>query len=87
MAECQKLLLRVYIAPEIAHKMTLSTRPSTVEELVTVIREKFSPRLNFEFSLQYEDPNFGGQLCFLTDISELPEKAVLKVHRFESDTS
>ncbi|XP_042580921.1 uncharacterized protein LOC109047373 isoform X2 [Cyprinus carpio] len=85
MAESQKLLLRVYIAPDIAHKMTLSTRPSTVEELITVIKEKFRPRLDFDFNLQYEDPDFGGQLCFLTDISELPEKAVLKVHRSETD--
>lgn len=87
MAESQKLLLRVYIAPDIAHKMTLSTRPSTVEELITVIKEKFRPRLDFDFSLQYEDPDFGGQLCFLTDISELPEKAVLRVHRSETDVS
>ncbi|XP_058264494.1 uncharacterized protein LOC131364978 [Hemibagrus wyckioides] len=87
MAECQKLLLRVYIASDIAHKMTFSTRPTTVEELITAIREKFRPCLDFDFSLQYEDPDFGGQLCFLTDISELPEKAVLKIHRSESDAS
>lgn len=60
----------LYIAPDIAHKMTLSTRPSTVEELITVVKEKFRPRLDFDFSLQYEDPDFGGQLCFLTDNSE-----------------
>ncbi len=64
MAESQKHLLGVHIAPDIAHKMTLSTRPSTIEELITVIKEKFRPRLDFDFSLQYEDPDFGGNSAF-----------------------
>lgn len=70
--------------------MTLSTHPRTVEKLITVIREKCKPRLDFDFSLQQEDPDFGRQFCFLTDfafIAELPEKALLKVHRAESDAS
>lgn len=50
-----------------------------------MIKEKF--KLDFDFSLSYEDPDFDGQLCSLVDIEELPQKAVLKVMRSESDAS
>ncbi|XP_036449570.1 uncharacterized protein LOC118823835 [Colossoma macropomum] len=87
MAESDRLLLRVFIATDIAHKMLLPTRPTSVQELITIMREKFKPHLDFDFNLQYEDPDFGGQLCVLSDITELPQKAVAKVFRSESDTS
>ncbi|XP_042258149.1 uncharacterized protein LOC121889970 isoform X2 [Thunnus maccoyii] len=66
-------------------KMTLSSRPESVDELKTMIGEKFN--LDFNFSLSYQDPDFDGQLCSLLDIEELPQKAVLKVIRSESDAS
>ena len=47
--------------------------------------EKF--KLDFDFRLSYEDPDFDGQLCSLLDIEELPQKTVLKVIRSESDAS
>ncbi|KAG9266393.1 hypothetical protein AMEX_G19015 [Astyanax mexicanus] len=77
----------VYIATDIAHKMVLATRPTSVEELISITQEKFKPHLDFDFTLQYEDPDFGGQLCVLSDITELPQKAVLKILRSESDAS
>lgn len=87
MADPNKMLLRVFITTDIAHKLVLAARPSSVEELITITREKFKPHLDFDFTLQYEDPDFGGQLCVLSDITELPQKAVLKILRSESDGS
>ncbi|KAF5902794.1 sterile alpha motif domain-containing protein 3-like isoform X1, partial [Clarias magur] len=85
MAAPQKFVLRVYIATDIAVKLTLNYRPKSVEELKKIMQEKFKPRLDGEFSLQYEDPDFDGQLRVLVDIEELPEKGTLTVMRSESD--
>ena len=87
MAQPQKFVLRVYIFTDVAVKVTLSERPESVEELINIMREKLKPRLDCEFSLQYEDPDFGGQLTCLVDIQELPEKGTLRVVRSESDNS
>uniref|UniRef100_A0A3P9H9U1 PB1 domain-containing protein n=1 Tax=Oryzias latipes TaxID=8090 RepID=A0A3P9H9U1_ORYLA len=81
----QNFLLHVHISTDIVRKMTLSTRPESVDELKRMIQDKF--KLDFDFSLSYEDPDFDGQLCSLVDIEELPQKAVLKIVRPESDTS
>lgn len=81
----QNFLLHVHTSTDIVRKMTLSSRPESVDELKTMIGEKFN--LDFNFSLSYQDPDFDGQLCSLLDIEELPQKAVLKVIRSESDAS
>lgn len=81
----QNFLLHVHTSMDIVRKMTLSSRPESVDELKTMIKEKFM--LDFDFSLSYQDPDFDGQLCSLVDIEELPQKAVLKVIRSESDVS
>ncbi|XP_016363601.1 myosin heavy chain, fast skeletal muscle-like [Sinocyclocheilus anshuiensis] len=85
-AEPQKFLLRVYIASDVAMKVTLTERTKSVEELINMLREKVKPRLDFEFTLQYEDPDFDRELCCLVDVQDLPEKGTLKVVRSESDT-
>uniref|UniRef100_A0A673JJG8 Uncharacterized protein n=1 Tax=Sinocyclocheilus rhinocerous TaxID=307959 RepID=A0A673JJG8_9TELE len=64
-AEPQKFLLRVYIASDVAVKVTLTERPKSVEELINMLREK--------------DPDFDGELCCLVDVQDLPEKGTLKV--------
>jgi len=87
MAAPQNFVLRVHVATDVALKMTLMAKPGSVDELVTIMREKFKPRLDLDFSLQYEDPYFDGQLCCLVDIQELPRKAVLKVVRTEGDAN
>uniref|UniRef100_A0A8P4KEN1 Uncharacterized protein n=1 Tax=Dicentrarchus labrax TaxID=13489 RepID=A0A8P4KEN1_DICLA len=87
MAATPKFLLRVYVATDVAIKVTLTERPESVNELIKILREKAKPRLDFEFTLHYEDPDFGGQLSCLVDIQELPEKATLKIIRTETDTS
>ena len=81
----QNFLLHVHTSPDIVRKMTLSSRPESVDELKIMMKEKF--RLDGDFSLAYQDPDFDGLLCSLVDIEELPQKAVLKVIRSESDTS
>ena len=78
-------LLHVHTSKDIVRKMTLTSRPESVDELKTTMKEKF--KLDFDFSLSYEDPDFNGQLASLLDIEELPQKAVLKVIRSDSVAS
>lgn len=87
MAATPKFLLRVYVTTDVAIKVTLIEQPESVKELINILREKAKPRLDFEFTLHYEDPDFGGQLSCLVDIQELPQKATLKIIRSETDTS
>ena len=87
MATPQRFVLRVYVATDVAMKLTLTERPTSVEELMDVMKEKFRPRLDGDFTLQYEDPDFGGQLTVLADIQELPEKGTLRILRSESDAT
>ena len=82
-----KYLLRVYIATDVAVKLTLNERPTSVDELIGILKDKAKPRLDFEFTLQYEDPDFGGVLCCLIDIEDLPEKSTLRVVGSEGDRS
>ena len=81
----QNYFLHVHTSKDIVRKMILSSCPESVDELKTMIKDKF--KLDFDFSLSYKDPDFDGQLCSLVDIEELPLKAVLTVIRSESDTS
>uniref|UniRef100_A0A3P8SW13 PB1 domain-containing protein n=1 Tax=Amphiprion percula TaxID=161767 RepID=A0A3P8SW13_AMPPE len=81
----QNFLLHVHVSTDLVRKMTLSSRPESVDDLKIMIKEKF--KLDFDFSLSYEDPDFDGQLCSLVDIEELPQKAVVKAIRIESDDS
>lgn len=81
----QALLLHVHISTDNVRKLSLFSRPESVDELKEMIKEKF--KLDCDFSLSYEDPDFDGQLCSLVDIEELPQKAIVKVVRRESDES
>ncbi|RVE75561.1 hypothetical protein OJAV_G00000020 [Oryzias javanicus] len=85
MTEPPKFILRVFIAPEIAVKLTLTERPDSVEHFIQTLQEKCRPRLDYEFTLHYEDPDFDGQLCCLVDIEDLPEKGTLQVIRSEDE--
>ncbi|RXN31613.1 hypothetical protein ROHU_016730 [Labeo rohita] len=84
MAAAQKHVLRVYVARDTALKLTLLERPKSVKELKEIMQERFKPRLDEDFSLHYEDPDFDGDLCLLVDIKELPEKGTLRVVRPEA---
>ncbi|XP_028297673.1 uncharacterized protein LOC114459687 [Gouania willdenowi] len=87
MAATQNHMLRVYVTRDTALKLTLLERPKSVEELKEIMQERFKPRLDGDFSLHYEDPDFDGDLCLLVDIQELPLKGTLRVVRSEGDTS
>ncbi|XP_030606898.1 sterile alpha motif domain-containing protein 3-like isoform X2 [Archocentrus centrarchus] len=81
----QALLLHVHVSADIVRKLTLISRPESVDELKDIIKERLN--LDCDFSLLYEDPDFDRQLCSLVDIEELPQKAVVKVVRPENDDS
>ncbi|KAI5085193.1 hypothetical protein C0J45_23822, partial [Silurus meridionalis] len=60
------------------HKVSLDGRPETVEELNIIVKEKC--KLEDDFSLLYEDPDFDHSLCNLDDVQDLPPtKATVKV--------
>lgn len=72
------MLLRVIVSPQEIRRVTLHNVPPSVDELCLVLRNTLGLRGNF--ILQFEDPDFGNELCNLTDIEDLPtERATLKV--------
>lgn len=72
------MLLRVIISPNNIKRISMPDLPSSLQRLKEILQDQL--QLNEGFILQYEDPEFGKELCNLTDISELPpEKATLKV--------
>ncbi|XP_074531064.1 uncharacterized protein LOC141794243 [Halichoeres trimaculatus] len=72
------MLLRVIVSPQEIRRVTLQDVPLSVDELCSVLRNTLGLRGNF--LLQFEDPDFGNELCNLTDIKDLPtERATLKV--------
>ncbi|XP_072568838.1 uncharacterized protein [Paramormyrops kingsleyae] len=73
----QRLLLRVIITEDDIRKLTLNKRPQSIEELKVQLVDKLS--LQYDFKLQYEDQDFHNALCNLTEITDLPERATLKI--------
>lgn len=72
----QTVRFRVLIDHEVK-KLTLSTGiPSTVDELVTAVKESFS--ITTDISLQYKDEEFD-DFFTLTSTNELKDKDTLKV--------
>ena len=72
------MLLRVIVSPQEIRRVTLQEVPPSVDELCVVLGNTLG--LRGKFLLQFEDPDFGNELCNLTDIKDLPtERATLKV--------
>ncbi|KAG7481543.1 hypothetical protein MATL_G00068030 [Megalops atlanticus] len=70
--------LRLIITEQDIRKVSLDGKPETVEELKTKIKEKC--KLQYDFSVMYEDPDFDNALCNLDDIGDLPAtRATVKV--------
>lgn len=70
--------LRVIITEQDIQKVSLDRKPETVEELKTKIKEKC--KLQYDFSVMYEDPDFDNAHCNLNDIGDLPTtRATVKV--------
>lgn len=73
----QKMAMRIILTEADIRKVILNIRPSTVEDLINKLKESLG--LQYNFSLQYQDPEFNNELCNLTDTEELPEKPTVKV--------
>jgi len=71
--------LRVIIDDKNIHKVTFPSRPDSLKDLISLLKEKL--HLTFDFELQFEDPDFDNQLCNLRAIEDLPPRATLKVVR------
>ncbi|KAE8291545.1 hypothetical protein D5F01_LYC08899 [Larimichthys crocea] len=57
--------------------MTMTPGPNTVDDLINWFKKSVEP--DYNFTLQYEDPEFNNALCNLTDISDLPEKPTIRI--------
>lgn len=74
----QTLLLRIVLSPKEARRLQLEELPESVDQLIEVLKERL--QLERDFTLQFEDPDFGNSLCQLTTMSDLPEgRAVLHI--------
>jgi len=71
------MTLRVILTEADIRKVILTTRPSTVDDLISKLKESLG--LHYNFCLQYQDPEFNNELCNLTDTEEIPEKPTVKV--------
>ncbi|MEQ2174945.1 hypothetical protein GOODEAATRI_012982, partial [Goodea atripinnis] len=77
MAVQQRMLVRVIITEADIRKVELTTKPDTVDLLIRSLKDVL--QLNYNFTLQFKDPNFDNELCNLTELSELPERPTLKI--------
>lgn len=77
MGSHEKMLLRVILCEGDIRKIILAKKPDSVDDLVVSLKE--SLKVDFSFSLQYEDQDFDNALCNLTDISALQNRATVKI--------
>lgn len=70
-------MLPVVIDVDDIRKLTLNKRPDSIEELQKQLKDKLS--LQYDFRLKYEDPDFNIALCNFTQMTDLPERATLKI--------
>lgn len=73
MATPDVLKLRVVLDEVNAERLNLLSRPETVNALILELKNKMN--LNYDFHLQFQDPEFGNALCNLVSIEDLPSKA------------
>lgn len=72
------MLLRVIVTANDIRRIDLTNVPETVDELQNVLARELE--IQGDFIIQYQDPDFGFELCNLTTIRLLPpEKATLKL--------
>ncbi|XP_065123038.1 sterile alpha motif domain-containing protein 3-like [Paramisgurnus dabryanus] len=79
------MLFRVIVSSQDIRRVTLDSVPESVKELCVTLRTILG--LQGNFLLQFEDPDFGNELCNLTDIKDLPsDRVTLKVLFTASDS-
>ena len=81
----QTLLLRVVVSSKDARRIQLFEVPQSVSQLIEILQERL--KLENDFSLQFEDPEFGNALCNLTLISELPAERAVSDIMWDIDSS
>lgn len=81
----QTLLLCVVLPSTEARRLQLTHIPESVADLIDLIKRRFE--LEEDFSLQFEDPEFGNSLCNLTTMSELPAERVVLHILWQCDAS
>uniref|UniRef100_A0A3P8U843 Uncharacterized protein n=1 Tax=Amphiprion percula TaxID=161767 RepID=A0A3P8U843_AMPPE len=85
MVASQKWPIRVIVTDCDIRRISLDQKPSNLESLLDHLKVKLA--LPYDFKLQFEDPLFNNALCNLTDVSELPDRATLKILSLESPSS
>lgn len=73
----QTMTMRVILCDGDIRKLPMTSRPSSMEDLISFLKAKLT--LQYNFNLQFRDPEFDNELCNLTDVSELPEKPTVKI--------
>lgn len=74
------LKLRVVLDDVNAERLILPSRPETVNALIFEVKNKLN--LDYDFRLQFQDPEFDNALCNLVNMEDLPSKATIKIVRF-----
>lgn len=77
MASKETMTLRVILTEADIRKVKLTSKPGSVEELISCLQNTL--RLDYNFTLQFQDPEFDNELCNLTVLSELPQKPTVKI--------
>uniref|UniRef100_A0A3B3TBI3 Uncharacterized protein n=1 Tax=Paramormyrops kingsleyae TaxID=1676925 RepID=A0A3B3TBI3_9TELE len=73
------LKLRVILDDLNAERLTLPSRPETVNALIFEVKNKLNLTYLYDFRLQFQDPEFDNALCNLVNIEDLPSKASIKI--------
>lgn len=73
------LKLRVILNDVNAERFVLPFRPKSVNALICEVKDKLN--LDYNFQLQFQDPEFDNALCNLVNMEDLPSKATIKIVR------
>lgn len=65
------------LGQKIQKRITLTPKPCSVKDLISRLRNTLA--LEYNFTLQFWDPEFYNELCTMTDLSELPHKPTVKI--------
>lgn len=72
-----KMTMRLIVNEGDIRKLTVNPRPNTVDDLINWI--KTTIQANYEFTLQYDEPEFDNASVNLRDMSEVPEKPTIRI--------
>ncbi|XP_039892718.1 uncharacterized protein LOC120736559 [Simochromis diagramma] len=72
-----KMTMRLIVNEGDIRKLTVKPRPNTIDDLINWI--KTTIQANYEFTLQYDEPEFDNAPVNLRDMSEVPEKPTIRI--------